>query len=65
MQERIMSLTLVGLVVLVTLLAWWPGGKPHFDADHLFQDVDVGGEDVGLVSHSDDGLPLRDVHDKS
>ena len=53
-------LALVDLVVPVTLLAWWPGGKPHFDADHLFQDVDVGGEEAGLVSHPDDGLPLRE-----
>ena len=49
-------LALVDLVVPVTLLAWWPGGKPHFDADHLFQDVDVGGEEAGLVSHPEGRL---------
>ena len=32
---------------------------PHSDADHHFQDVDVGGEEAGLVSHPDDRLPLR------
>ena len=49
---------LLALVIPVALLAWWPSG-------HHFQDVDVGGEEAGLVSHPDDGLPLRDIHDKS